>query len=57
MKQFTKRFFIFKAIRSIFVLFSIDATSIDVTKLSGLSENNKKNGTLPKKFCQKVIQG
>ena len=55
MKQFVEGFFIpfyLEAIESIFVLFSID-----VTELSGLSGNIKKNGTLPNKLCQKVIQG
>ena len=46
MKQFAKGFFIafcLKAIGSIFVFFSIDVTSIDVTEFPGLSENNKRN--------------
>ena len=45
MEQFAKGFFIafyLKLIGSIFVLFSVDVTSIDVAELPGLSENNQK---------------
>ena len=44
MKQFAKEFYIsssLKSIELIFALCSVDVTSIEVTKLSGLLENKK----------------
>ena len=55
MKQFAKGFFIsfyLKAIGSIFVLFLIDITSIDVTELFDLSENNKNMAPFRKIFAK-----